>query len=472
MELVAEEAREARVARRRGGRHEREDRGRAGRTPWRSRGGGGPRQPRSAPRARRDSLSTASSPCEESGRWRPERSGRDRSARETSCAPSRPGSSVRVRSVQVHDRPVERAEAGQRVAVALPGSSARTFVAATRSSRRVPTPLPTGSTSRSTSSRRSRTGARARPPRDGRHFARVVRVGDRWAQLRLLGSVVAARGDHVVLRGETTVGGGLVLDPAPPRHATPAASSSSNVATSRRWSTPRSADALGHLDGEPEGVGDAGEWVFSAEWLAELVPSSGRGSRRRPAGPRCPGPRQPWADVLPLPASSAGARASTFQARSGGSASGRRGRGARGGLAAAGFTPIPPTTPSWRPSWSAGLVRLVAASRSAPRLREAKRLMVVECERGGLITLARFRDLSGPGGRRAAPPRALRRRRHHEARRRRARAAPPGQDRLSYVSRGAAWAWWPSRSSKPVRRGSPTLGRFDSCAAPFALTCS
>ncbi len=31
------------------------------------------------------------------------------------------GRSVRVRSVQVHDRPVERAEAGQRVAVALPG---------------------------------------------------------------------------------------------------------------------------------------------------------------------------------------------------------------------------------------------------------------------------------------------------------------------------------------------------------------
>ncbi len=28
---------------------------------------------------------------------------------------------MRVRSVQVHDRPVERAEAGQRVAVALPG---------------------------------------------------------------------------------------------------------------------------------------------------------------------------------------------------------------------------------------------------------------------------------------------------------------------------------------------------------------
>src|SRR4029450_1467504 len=28
-------------------------------------------------------------------------------------------------------------------------------------------------------------------------------------------------------------------------------------------------------------------------------------------------------------------------------------------------------------------------------------------------------------------------------------------------------ARWPSRSSKPARSGSPRLGRFDSCAAPF-----
>src|SRR5918911_1420624 len=35
------------------------------------------------------------------------------------------GRDVRVRSVQVHDRPVERADAGQRVAVALPGIDRR-----------------------------------------------------------------------------------------------------------------------------------------------------------------------------------------------------------------------------------------------------------------------------------------------------------------------------------------------------------
>jgi selenocysteine-specific elongation factor len=46
--------------------------------------------------------------------------------------------------------------------------------------------------------------------------ARIVRDGD-YAQLRLAHAVVAARGDRIVLRTETTVGGGVVLDPAPPR---------------------------------------------------------------------------------------------------------------------------------------------------------------------------------------------------------------------------------------------------------------
>src|SRR5262249_41979689 len=48
--------------------------------------------------------------------------------------------------------------------------------------------------------------------------AQVIRIGERYAQLRLDSPVVAARGDRVILRGEPTVGGGLVLDPAPRRH--------------------------------------------------------------------------------------------------------------------------------------------------------------------------------------------------------------------------------------------------------------
>src|SRR5262249_59608922 len=49
--------------------------------------------------------------------------------------------------------------------------------------------------------------------------AGLVRVGDRFAQLRLERPVVAARGDRVILRAGHTVGGGRVLDPAPPRRA-------------------------------------------------------------------------------------------------------------------------------------------------------------------------------------------------------------------------------------------------------------
>jgi hypothetical protein len=41
---------------------------------------------------------------------------------------------------------------------------------------------------------------------------------------------------------------------------------------------------------------------------------------------------------------------------------------------------------------------------------------------------------------------------------------PPGR----YARPGAAWARWPSRSSKPVRSCNPRLGRFDSCAAPLS----
>jgi len=125
---------------------------------------------------------------------------------------------VRVRSVQVHDTAVEAAEAGQRVAVALPGVErselARGAVlvapgAYTPSYRldveldELGTPVP------------SRVlvhhGTSAT-------LARVIRGAGRFAQLRLAAPVVAARGDRIVLRAGTTVGGGQIVDPAPQRH--------------------------------------------------------------------------------------------------------------------------------------------------------------------------------------------------------------------------------------------------------------
>jgi selenocysteine-specific elongation factor len=127
------------------------------------------------------------------------------------------GREIRVRSVQVHDREVDAAEAGQRVALALtglgrselgrgdvlvePGSYPVSYRLDVELHELAPIPqrvIVHHGTSAS--------------------LARVARVGP-FAQLRLDTPVVAARDDRVVLRAGTTVGGGRVIDAAPPRHA-------------------------------------------------------------------------------------------------------------------------------------------------------------------------------------------------------------------------------------------------------------
>ncbi|HET7044856.1 MAG TPA: selenocysteine-specific translation elongation factor [Gaiellaceae bacterium] len=129
------------------------------------------------------------------------------------------GLDVRVRSVQVHDAPVERAEAGQRVAVSLPGIERGDLargdvlvepgfypVTYRLDVRLAPlAEIPAAVT--------VHLGTAETP-------ARVARRGDH-AQLRLERPLLAARGDRVVLRTDTTVGGGLVLDPSPPRGLDP-----------------------------------------------------------------------------------------------------------------------------------------------------------------------------------------------------------------------------------------------------------
>jgi selenocysteine-specific elongation factor len=125
------------------------------------------------------------------------------------------GRAVRVRSVQVHDAPVERADAGQRVAVNLPAIERRDLRRGTVLVAPGHYPLT------------YRLDVRleelaAVPPDVTVHLgtaavpARVARSGAH-AQLRLGEPVVAARGDRVILRAGTTVAGGVVLDPAPPR---------------------------------------------------------------------------------------------------------------------------------------------------------------------------------------------------------------------------------------------------------------
>jgi selenocysteine-specific elongation factor len=316
------------------------------------------------------------------------------------------GLDVRVRSVHVHGTPVERAEAGQRVAAALPGiergqlqrGDALVEPGAYPVSYRLDVVLdeladiPDG--------RRLHVHHGT-----GEHYARVIRAGERFAQLRLSSPVIAERGDHVVLRERTTVGGGTVLDPRPPRHA-----DTSRFELLERGELaalvhgPVRAETLRHLSaGDLGELERAGRWAFSAAWLEE---ERGRLHARLanadPLDPGVPPPSEPWAaDVLPLlgverrgarvylPGATASlgertADAERLEAR----------------LAEARFEALKME--------DADLAAYLERERRLVRLGdgfavgqeaydEARRLLLEECEESGSITLARFRDLIGTG---------------------------------------------------------------------------
>jgi selenocysteine-specific elongation factor len=332
------------------------------------------------------------------------------------------GIDVRVRSVQVHDEPVERAEAGQRVALALPGIERSAL-------RRGDALVEPGSYP--LSYRLDVELAELEPIPDHARVhahhgttetpARLVRVGDRFAQLRLASPVVSARDDHVVLRGKTTLGGGRILDPAPPR--------APDSARLELLATHDPASIVKALVHEPvrsdelaarallspaqleQGLGTverAHEWYFSSEWLHHLRREARtRLALRAEAAPLDPGlaagellPGAPWADaVLPLlelerrdgkvylPGTGAGlgeraAEADALEAR----------------LAEAGFSPVAVDDPELaRFLEDAGrLVRVGdGLAVGVYAYEQAKRALIDECERAGKITLARFRDLLG-----------------------------------------------------------------------------
>jgi selenocysteine-specific elongation factor len=316
------------------------------------------------------------------------------------------GVDVRVRSVQVHERPVERAEAGQRVAVALPGVERQRLArgdalvepGAYPQSYRLDVVLDELA--------ELPDGLRLHVHHGtGEHYARLVRAGQRYAQLRLASPAVAARGDRVVLRERTTLGGGLVLDPAPPRHADPRRFElveRGDVAALVHAPVPRR--SLAHLaDGEVAGLEQAGEWVFSRGWLEELrAEVHGRLAAADPLDPGIPPPSEPWArEIVPLlGVERRGARLYLpgASASLGGRADAARALEAE--VNEAGFVPVK--------LGDARLGRYLEAEGRLVRLgddlavgmhayEEAKRLLVEECERAGSITLARFRDLLGTG---------------------------------------------------------------------------
>ncbi len=134
------------------------------------------------------------------------------------------GRRVRVRGVQVHDQPLDRAPAGQRVAVNLAGTSvdeiARGDVlvsgdGAVRPSYRVDVELDFGG-------REPEHGARVQIHHGTREAAaRLAWLGGRFWQVRLEQPIVPAAGDRIVVRQVAppdTLGGGRVLDPRPRRH--------------------------------------------------------------------------------------------------------------------------------------------------------------------------------------------------------------------------------------------------------------
>ena len=300
-----------------------------------------------------------------------------------------PGRDVRVRSVQVHDRPVARAEAGQRVALSLPGVGRREL-------RRGDVLIAPGSLRRSY--RLDVALHELAPIDDGERLhvhhgtaavpARIVKSGG-YAQLRLAAPVVAARGDRVVLRGATTVGGGLVLDPVPARHADAA-----------RFELARLGQTLVHAPRLVDGA-----WQYSEEWLAELQAELERAlDRADPLDPGVPAPTEPWAkDVLArLPFERRGSR--LYRPGASGTL------GSRAAEAEALAAALAAAEPGAAKVEDADLARFLEREGRLVRLGDGwavsaaayergRSLVVAECSAAGQITLGRFRDLAGCGRR-------------------------------------------------------------------------
>ena len=336
------------------------------------------------------------------------------------------GRDVRVRSVQVHDVAVERAAAGQRVAASLPGVERGDV-------RRGDALVASGAFPRSY--RLEVSLEELEPVADGARLtvhhgtsripARVVRVGDGHAQLRLAEPVVAARGDRVVLRAETTIGGAVVLDPAPPRGRDAVRDRLLDKGDPRSIvralvHEPVRVDALAAralLSGDDleeglDAVRVTEGWAFADDWLEETSAAVEERLRARAVeAPLEPGlalaellPAEPWAPVvlallpverrggmayLPGAAASLGGRAVVAAALE------QR-------LAASGLVATKADDPE--------LARYLEGERRIVRLGDgyvvsagayevAQDLVRTECAAAGEITIARFRDLGGVGRR-------------------------------------------------------------------------
>jgi selenocysteine-specific elongation factor len=196
------------------------------------------------------------------------------------------GHRVRARGVQVHDRPVEDADAGQRVAVNLTGVQrgevARGDVLAASDSTLHATHIldaALGLHGRRSSSERVQVHHGTRES-----AGRVVHLGADYWQLRLERPLLAAAGDRLVVRSISvpdTLGGGRVLDPHARRHG-PSPALSERLGRLRRGEEPEPAldapapsrVADGARDRRPSPVGEA-PLSAEARALEERLRSAG-----------------------------------------------------------------------------------------------------------------------------------------------------------------------------------------------------
>ena len=302
------------------------------------------------------------------------------------------GRDVRVRSVQVHDRPVERAEAGPagggrasgRRADELRRGDALVAPGAFATSYRLDValeelePIADGARLTSTTApRRSRPGSCAQ--------------ASGYAQLRLAAPVVAARGDRVVLRGETTVGGGTVIDPAPraPRRRRALRAGRARREDRARARARRRRVASSRTTGS-----------------RSCVPSSNGGSTRPTRSirawtrPSSPGRRTSCAR---LPFERQGSK--LYRRGDGASLGEREAEAAALEAELEAAAPAPVKVDGRRAgalprAGRAGSIRLGDGyAVSAAAYERARALVVEECESAGRIALARFRDLAGCGRR-------------------------------------------------------------------------
>ena len=332
------------------------------------------------------------------------------------------GMDVRVRSVEVHDRQVEGAEAGQRVAVSLPGADRAALGRGDALVRRGAYPVTfrldvlveDGEIPASVT---VHLGTAAVP-------ARVVRHGN-YVQLRLSEAVVAARGDRLVLRTGTTVGGGRVLDPAPPRGLDPERLSLLEGGDARTIARalarePTTADALlarGILTAAEleEGLGALAQtdnFYYRPDWLDDQRAAvTERLTERAAASPLDPGiplaelfSGEPWvAGIVPL----------LGLERRGGSIylpGAAPALGERAEEAARFEAALSEAGPAGLRLADRELARYLEGEEQLVRLGDefvvstaayehARQLAVSECESEGSIALARFRDLLGIGRR-------------------------------------------------------------------------